>query len=110
VTCPLCREPVRPGEPVALVTHGDRVRVIHLVPCGGVLLALDDALRTAALLATAEALGTLPTPNQVGPPARRASSRHAAKVGPAALIVLSNYAQRAPIMKEDRHDRAAGRL
>ena len=63
MTCPLCREPVRPGEPVALVAHGDRVRVIHLVPCGGVLLALNDALRTAALLATAEALGTLPTPN-----------------------------------------------
>jgi hypothetical protein len=63
VICPLCREPVRPGEPVALVARGDRVRIIHLVPCGGVLLALDDALRTAALLAMAEALGTLPTPN-----------------------------------------------
>lgn len=63
MTCPLCREPVRPGEPVALVAHGDRVQVIHLVPCGGVLLALDDALRTAALLATAEALGTTPSTN-----------------------------------------------
>ena len=61
--CPLCREPVRTGEPVALVKHGDRTRVIHLLPCGAILLALDDALRTAALLATAEALGTLPTPN-----------------------------------------------
>jgi hypothetical protein len=63
VMCPLCREPVRPGEPVALVAHGDRLQVIHLVPCGGVLLALDDALRTAALLATAEALGTTPSAN-----------------------------------------------
>ena len=65
--CPLCREPVRPGEPVALVAVGSddarRIRVIHLVPCGGVLLALNEALRTAALLATAEALGTLPAPN-----------------------------------------------
>jgi hypothetical protein len=61
--CPLCRDPVRPGEPVALVANGDRVHVIHLVPCGALLLALDDALRTAALLAMAEALGTLPTPN-----------------------------------------------
>jgi hypothetical protein len=63
VICPLCREPVRPGEPVALVARGDRVRIIHLVPCGGVLLALDDALRTAALLATADALGTTPSTN-----------------------------------------------
>jgi hypothetical protein len=63
VTCPLCREPVRPGEPVALVTHGDRVRVIHLVPCGAVLLALNYVMRTAELLATADALGTLPGPN-----------------------------------------------
>jgi hypothetical protein len=61
--CPLCREPVRPGEPVALVARGDRVRVIHLVPCGGVLLALNDALRTAELLATTEALGTTPSTN-----------------------------------------------
>ena len=65
--CPLCREPVRPGEPVALVAVGSddarRIRVIHLVPCGGVLLALDDALRTARLLATADALGTRPSTN-----------------------------------------------
>jgi hypothetical protein len=27
--CPLCREPVRPGEPVALVAHGDRLQVIR---------------------------------------------------------------------------------
>jgi hypothetical protein len=61
--CPVCGDPVRPGEPVALVTHGDRVHVIHLVPCGAALLALDDALRTAALLATADALGTTPSAN-----------------------------------------------
>jgi hypothetical protein len=53
--CPLCREPVRPGEPVALVKGRDRTRVIHLVPCGAALLALDDALRTVALLVVAEA-------------------------------------------------------
>ena len=67
MTCPLCREPVRPGEPVALVAVGSdgarRIRVIHLVPCGGVLLALDDALRTAALLATVDRLGVLPSAN-----------------------------------------------
>jgi len=61
--CPLCRDPIRPGEPVALVGAAGRVRVIHLLPCGAALLALDDLLRTAALLATAEALGTLPAPN-----------------------------------------------
>jgi hypothetical protein len=61
--CPLCRDPVRPGEPVALVTQANRVRIIHLLPCGGVLLALNDALRTAALLATADALGTTPSAN-----------------------------------------------
>jgi hypothetical protein len=48
---------------VALVANGDRVHVIHLVPCGTLLLALDDTLRTAALLATAEALGTTPSTN-----------------------------------------------
>jgi hypothetical protein len=64
VTCPLCREPVRPGEPVALVAWRDgEVHVIHLLPCGGVLLALDDALRTAHLLATADVLGTTPSTN-----------------------------------------------
>jgi hypothetical protein len=61
--CPLCREPVRPGEPVALVEAPDRTRVIHLVPCGAALLALNDALRTAALLVAAEALGTTPSAN-----------------------------------------------
>jgi hypothetical protein len=61
--CPLCRDPIRPGEPVALVGAAGRVRVIHLTPCAGVLLALDDALRTARLLATAEALGTTPSTN-----------------------------------------------
>ena len=61
--CPLCRDPVRPGEPVALVKGPDRTRVIHLVPCGAALLALDDAQRTAALLATVEALGTTPSTN-----------------------------------------------
>jgi hypothetical protein len=63
----VCGDRVRPGEPVALITAGSedgaQVRVIHLVPCGGLLLALDDALRTAALLATAEALGTTPSSN-----------------------------------------------
>ena len=61
--CPLCRDPIRPGEPVALVAHGGRVRLTHLVPCGALLLALNDVMRTAELLATADALGTLPGPN-----------------------------------------------
>jgi hypothetical protein len=61
--CPLCRDPIRPGEPVALVSHGDRVGVIHLLPCGALLLALNDVMRTAELLATTDALGTLPGPN-----------------------------------------------
>jgi hypothetical protein len=61
--CPLCRDPIRPDEPVALVGAAGRVRVIHLLPCGGVLLALDDALRTAHLLATSDALGATPSTN-----------------------------------------------
>jgi hypothetical protein len=61
--CPLCREPVRPGEPVALVEAPGRTRIIHLVPCGAGLLALDEVLRTAALLVAAEALGTTPSTN-----------------------------------------------
>ena len=61
--CPLCHDAIRPGEPVALISGDDRTRVIHLVPCGGALLMLDEALRKAALLATAEALGTTPSAN-----------------------------------------------
>jgi hypothetical protein len=61
--CPLCREPVHPGEPVALVEAPGRTRIIHLVPCGAALLALDDALRTTALLIAIEALGTTPSAN-----------------------------------------------
>ena len=57
MTCPLCREPIRPGQPVALVGHDGPVRVIHLVPCGALLLALNDVLRTA------DALGTTPSTN-----------------------------------------------
>lgn len=58
-----CRDPIRQGEPVALVGAAGRVRVIHLVPCGALLLALNDVLRTAELLATADALGTTPSTN-----------------------------------------------
>jgi hypothetical protein len=65
--CPLCRDPIRPGQPVALVElnrgRERRTRIIHLVPCGALLLALNDALKTAELLATADALGTTPSTN-----------------------------------------------
>ena len=65
--CAACHEPIRPSQPVALVElrrdGRRRTGIIHLVPCGALLLALHDALTTAELLATADALGVLPTPN-----------------------------------------------
>lgn len=70
--CPLSREPVRPGEPVALVKAPDRTCVIHLVRAAPPLLALDDAVRTAALLVARRHRPT--DPGRRSPPALRGSA------------------------------------
>jgi hypothetical protein len=42
LTCPACEQPIRPGQPVAIVKVSDRRTVVlHLEPCGLMLLALD---------------------------------------------------------------------
>jgi hypothetical protein len=41
LTCPCCEQPIRPGQPVAIVKVSDRTVVLHLEPCGLLLLALD---------------------------------------------------------------------
>jgi hypothetical protein len=44
LTCPACELPIRPGQPVALVNVGDgRTVVLHLEPCGLLLLVLARA-------------------------------------------------------------------
>jgi hypothetical protein len=41
LTCPACGLPVRPGQPVAIVKVSDkRTVVLHLEPCGRMLLVL----------------------------------------------------------------------
>jgi hypothetical protein len=63
--CAACHDPIRPGEPVALIERSGerRTRIIHLLPCGALLLAVHDALKTVELLVTADALGTTPPAN-----------------------------------------------
>jgi hypothetical protein len=40
MTCPACDQPIRPGQPVAIVKVGDGSTVVlHLEPCGLLLLA-----------------------------------------------------------------------
>jgi hypothetical protein len=41
LTCPACELPVRPGQPVAIVkVSNGRTLVLHLEPCGRMLLVL----------------------------------------------------------------------
>jgi hypothetical protein len=41
LTCPACEQPIRPGQPVAIVKVSDRRTVVlHLEPCCRMLLVL----------------------------------------------------------------------
>jgi hypothetical protein len=53
LTCPVCTTYIMQGEPIALVeTRGENrlVFIVHLAPCGLMLLALRRTTRVDALL------------------------------------------------------------